>query len=199
MSSEFTCEDIEFTFRVHEYFRTKKLPYRILSLPDIVGVTDGPNSVARLIRQRARWQSVISDTVWHYRHMFGKQRFGTVGCFGVPYYIVGEILAPVFQALSVLVIVLGAALGLLSVREVIQAMLILGCGSALLTNLALLLQERHSRTFSGSDLIYMLLLTPLELFFYRPVMFWAQFKGMIEFMRGERGWNKFARNERPAV
>ncbi len=199
MSSEFTCEDIEFTFRVHEYFRTKKLPYRILSLPDIVGVTEGPNSVARLISQRARWQRVISETVWHYRHMFGNPRFGTVGCFGVPYYIVGEILAPVFQALSVLVIVLGAALGLLSVREVIQAMLILGCGSALLTNLALLLQERHSRTFSGSDLIYMLLLTPLELFFYRPVMFWAQFKGMIEFMRGERGWNKFARNERPAV
>jgi hypothetical protein len=97
------------------------------------------------------------------------------------------------------VIVLGAVLGLLGWRELVQALLILGCGSALLTNLALLLQERHSRTFTGSDLVFMLLLTPLELFFYRPVLFLAQFKGMIEFMRGERGWNKFARNERPAI
>ena len=68
----------------------------------------------------------------------------------------------------------------------------------MLANASLWLQERHARTFTGPDLRFMLLLAPLELFFYRPILFWAQFKGMIEFPRGERGWNKFARNARAA-
>jgi cellulose synthase/poly-beta-1,6-N-acetylglucosamine synthase-like glycosyltransferase len=199
LSSNFTCEDIEFTFRVHEHFRRRKLPYRILSLPDIVGVTEGPNSIARLISQRARWQRVIAETVWHYRHMFGNVRYGTVGCLGVPYYVLGEVLSPIFQALSVIVIVIGSVMGLVGWREVVQALLILGCGSAMLANASVFLQERHTRTFTRPDVRFMLILGPLELFFYRPIVFWAQFKGMIECLRGERGWNKFARNTRTAA
>jgi poly-beta-1,6-N-acetyl-D-glucosamine synthase len=198
-SRHFTCEDIEFTFRVHEHYRKKGESYRILSLPEIVGVTEGPNSAARLVSQRARWQRVISETVWHYRHMIGNIRYGTVGLLGMSYYLVGEILAPVFQALSLLVIVLGAVTGLLGVRDFIQSMLILAFGSGLLTNFAILMRERHSRTFRGKDLRFLLLLTPLELVLYRPILFWAQFKGMIEFLRGDRGWNKFSRNERTPV
>ena len=64
----------------------------------------------------------------------------------------------------------------------------------------ILMRERHSRTFRGADLRFLLLLTPLELVLYRPVLFWAQFKGMIEFLRGDRSWNKFSRNARtPAI
>jgi poly-beta-1,6-N-acetyl-D-glucosamine synthase len=195
-SKDFTCEDIEFTFRVHEHFRRKRLPYRILSMPEIVGVTEGPNTVAKLVSQRARWQRVISETVWHYRHMLGNIRYGSVGVLGMTYYVIGEILAPVFQGLSVMVIVLGAATGLLGWLEFLESIVILSFGSGLLTNFAILMRERHSRTFRGADLRFLLLLTPLELVLYRPILFWAQFKGVLEFLRGDRGWNKFARNAR---
>jgi cellulose synthase/poly-beta-1,6-N-acetylglucosamine synthase-like glycosyltransferase len=198
-SKDFTCEDIEFTFRVHEHFRSKRQPYQILSMPEIVGVTEGPNTIGKLVSQRARWQRVISETVWHYRRMLGNLRYGTVGMLGMTYYVVGEILAPVFQGLSVVVIVLGAASGLLSVLDFVQSLVILAFAGGLLTNYSILMRERHSRTFRGSDLYYLILLTPLELVLYRPILFWAQFKGMIDFFRGERGWNKFARNARTAT
>jgi cellulose synthase/poly-beta-1,6-N-acetylglucosamine synthase-like glycosyltransferase len=197
-STEFTCEDIEFTFRVHEHFRAKRQPYQILSLPEIVGVTEGPSSVGSLVSQRARWQRVISETVWHYRRMLGNVRYGTVGLLGMTYYLIGEVFAPIFQGLSVLVIVLGALTGLLRWQEFVQALLILAFASGLLTNFAILMRERHSRTFRGSDLRFLLLLTPLELVLYRPILFWAQFKGLIEFLRGDRSWNKFTRNARIA-
>jgi poly-beta-1,6-N-acetyl-D-glucosamine synthase len=197
-SRDFTCEDIEFTFRVHERYRSKGQPYQILSLPEIVGVTEGPATIARLVSQRARWQRVISETVWHYRRMLANPRYGTVGTLGMTYYVIGEILSPIFQALAVVVTILGAALGLLSWLEFIQSLLILGFATGMLTNFAILMRERHSRTFRASDLRFLLLLTPFELVLYRPILFWAQFKGMIDFLRGDRSWNKFSRNARTA-
>lgn len=197
-SGDFTCEDIEFTFRVHDHFRTLKAPYRIVSLPDIVGVTEGPDSIARLVSQRARWQRVISETVWHYRHMFGNVRYGSVGLCGMPYYVIGELLAPWFQALSALVLVVGLGSGLLGWTQLVQSLLALAFGIGILANAALLLQERHGRTFTGRDLCFLLMLGPLELFFYRPILAWAQLKGMFQWARGDRSWNKFARNARTA-
>ena len=96
-SSDFTCEDIEFTFRVHEHFRRLGLPYRIVCIPDEVGATEGPQRARSLIAQRARWQRVILETFWHYRFMMGRRRYGTVGFLGMPFYLLSEVLAPVFE------------------------------------------------------------------------------------------------------
>ena len=60
------------------------------------------------------------------------------------------------------------------------------------------MRERHSHTFRGRDLRFLLLLTPLELVLFRPILFWAQVKGMFQFVRGDRGWDKFSRNARTA-
>ena len=77
--TEFTCEDIELTFRVHERFLREGRDYRIHCLPDSVGVTEGLDTVAKLVSQRERWQRVISETVVHYRRMWFNPRYGTVG------------------------------------------------------------------------------------------------------------------------
>jgi len=64
-SRAFTCEDIELTFRVHERHLRERRPCQVLCLPDTVGTTEGPDRVSRLVSQRARWQRVITETVWH--------------------------------------------------------------------------------------------------------------------------------------
>jgi poly-beta-1,6-N-acetyl-D-glucosamine synthase len=195
-SKNFTCEDIEFTFRVHEHFRAAGTPYRVYSLADPVGVTEGPDTIRALVSQRARWQRVITESVWHYRRMLLNRKYGTVGMIGMPYYVLAEVLAPVFQLLALLSIPLAAAAGLLRWEDFVRILLILAFGGALFTNLALLLQERSSRRFAVADLPYLLVLGPFELLLYRPVIFYAQIKGAIDFLRGDRRWNKFQRNKR---
>ena len=59
-----------------------------------------------------------------------------------------------------------------------------------------LLEERARHTFSKRDLLFMAALAPLELFFYRPVIMFAQLKGTVDFLLGDRSWNKFERNDR---
>jgi hypothetical protein len=48
----------------------------------------------------------------------------------------------------------------------------------------------------AADRPYLILLSPLELLLYRPVIFYAQFKGVFGFLRSDRGWHKFQRNRR---
>jgi hypothetical protein len=81
----------------------------------------------------------------------------------------------------------------------LRTLAILALGNGIFTSAAILLQERAFRTFSARDLPYMIALGPLELFLYRPFIMFAQVKGTIDFLFGDREWHKFERNRREAA
>jgi len=192
-SRAFTCEDIEFTFRVHESFRRRRHPYRIVSLTSIAGCTESPNTLDNLVSQRARWQRVILETLWAYRRMFLNPRYGSVGTVGVPHYVVTEVLAPFFQTLALAVLVPVWWYGLLDIR-LLELMFAVAFANAALTNAAILLHDIEARRYPLSNLVELILQAPIDLFVYRPIIFVAQIKGLVDFLRGEKGWHKFARN-----
>jgi poly-beta-1,6-N-acetyl-D-glucosamine synthase len=198
-SSQFTCEDIEMTFRVHEHMLRNERPYRILSLPNLVAQTEGPSGIGSLVSQRARWQRVTLETIWEYRRMFLRPRYKNVGMLGVPYYALFECLAPVFQVLSFLTLGLAFAYGVLGWQSYAAFLGMMAFGTALPTTLAVSLHDRGFRDYRVRDLVRMLLMGPLDLFLYRPILMWAGLVGSWEFMRGDKRWNKFERNVRPAT
>ncbi len=107
-SPDFTCEDIELTFRVHRVLRDRGASYRIACLPDCVGVTEGPDTFRKLVSQRERWQRVILETCWDNRRMCFNPRYGKVGLLGLPYYLLAEIVAPVVEVLALATLTVGA-------------------------------------------------------------------------------------------
>jgi cellulose synthase/poly-beta-1,6-N-acetylglucosamine synthase-like glycosyltransferase len=195
-STSFTCEDIELTFRVHEHFRRMKKPYRILSLGETVGVTEGPTGVRSLIRQRERWQRVIMETVVAYRRMLGRHSYGSVGKFGLPFYVLSEIAAPFAEIFSVLVLGVAVATGLLDLRVFALTLVSVAVLNGLLVNVAVLVDDYTNRLYRLRDLVRLCLLGPLELFLYRPIVIFARARGVVGYLRGDRSWNKFARNVR---
>ena len=197
-STVFTCEDIELTFRVHERLRREGRNYEIVSLADTVGVTEGPDRVATLVAQRERWQRVILETVFHYRGMLFRRRYGAVGFVGMPFFILSEVAAPVFEVLALSSIALGIALGAFAVEQTLLMLGLLALANGVFTSTSILLQDRTARTYPLRDLARLIALGPLDLFLYRPLIFWARAKGTWRFMRGDRGWHKFERNARPA-
>ena len=66
----------------------------------------------KLVSQQERWHRVISETVWHYRGMWFRKRYGSVGMLGVPFTFAAEVLAPVFEALTVATLIGALAVGL---------------------------------------------------------------------------------------
>jgi len=196
-SPKFTCEDIEMTFRVHEHMLRTKQPYRIISLPNLIAQTEGPSKIPQLVSQRARWQRVTMETIWEYRRMFLRPSYRNVGMLGVPYYTLFECFAPLFQVASVVTLVLAGVYGVLGWPSYLAFLGIMAFGTALPTTLAISLHDRGYRDFRVRDLVRMLLLGPLDLFLYRPILMWAGLVGVWEFMRGDKRWNKFERNARP--
>lgn len=195
-SKEFTCEDIEMTFRVHERYLREKRPYRIISLPFMVAQTEGPDSVSRLVSQRARWQRVILETVWHFRKMMLRPTYSVVGLIGFPYYVFFEAIAPFFQAFSILVFGLAVWLNFLNWPIYLSLLGTIVFLTALPTTVAVLLHDQSYRDFHIRDLVKMLLLALLDLFLYRPILMYAGFKGTVDFLKGVKSWDKFDRNVR---
>ncbi len=197
-STEFTCEDIELTFRIHEKFRREGRDYRILSLAETVGVTEGPDRPSRLIAQRERWQRVIMETVFHYRKMLFNPRYGTVGLVGIPFFLVSEVVAPVFELLALLGIVGGFATGAFPLTSALLMLAAISFANGIFATAAVLLEDRTSRAYRLRDLLWLIGLGLVELIAYRPLIVIARAKGTWRFLRRDTGWHKFERNARPA-
>jgi cellulose synthase/poly-beta-1,6-N-acetylglucosamine synthase-like glycosyltransferase len=196
-SSDFTCEDIEMTFRIHKRYLSEGKPYRILSLPNMVAHTEGPRTIRSLVSQRARWQRVTLETIWHYRAMLGRPRYGAAGMIGVPYYVLFECLAPLMQVLSAVCLIAAVFLGLMDWPAYLALLGIMALATAVPTTFAVSMHDTAFRDYRTGDLVRMLLLGPLDLFLYRPILLYAGLRGCWEFLRKDKRWNKFERNVRP--
>jgi biofilm PGA synthesis N-glycosyltransferase PgaC len=196
-SPEFSCEDMEFTFRVHEHFLRLGRPYRIVAMPDPVGRTEGPNKVGSLVSQRARWQRVMLETTWRYRRMILNPRYKAFGLLGLPFCIVSEIVAPFVEVVALLTLAAAAALGAVNWVEYVLTLGVMSFANAALTVAAIRLEDVGTRSYRMRDLAGLILLSPLELLIYRPILFWAHLRGLVGFFRGEKRWHRFERNARP--
>jgi biofilm PGA synthesis N-glycosyltransferase PgaC len=197
-SRAFTCEDIEMTFRAHERQLRTGRPYEIISLPEAVATTEAPDRIRSLIAQRARWQRVTLETVWHYRRMILNPRYGVVGLLGLPFYIASEVLAPVFEVLAFVNLAVALWLGLFAWPAYLVFLAIISFANAILSAAAIMLDDATGRSYRLRHVLRLLLLGPLELVAYRPILMWARLRGTWGFLHGHRGWEKFERNVRPA-
>ena len=111
----------------------------------------------------------------------------------MPYYVFYEGLAPFMEFLSLVVLGLACWLGFIGWPVFF---LFLGAqvfSNAILTNAA---QDIGSRSYSLSSLGELIFLGLLELIVYRPVVLFARWRGVVEFVRGDKSWYKFERNRR---
>ena len=172
-------------------------PIASSSLPDCVGVTEGPDTMRKLVSQRERWQRVILETCWANRRMLLNPRYGTVGMLGMPFYVLSEIVAPLFEIVAVATLFGRRAAGLVDGWEFVVLTLAITFGNSALTTGALAdAGPRGARRTAVAASLVCSLLMPLELFVYRPFMGWARVKGTWRCLRGDKGWHKFERNVR---
>ena len=161
-----------------------------------MATTEGPDRVASLISQRARWQRVILETVWHYRRMLGNPRYGAVGLLGMPFYLLAECVAPFFELAAAVTLVLAVVFGVFDVWQFLAFVGVISMLNACFTVAALVAQDRLMREMEWGDLLRLVLVSPLELLLYRPWLTAARLKGTIDLLRGRKDWNKFERNRR---
>jgi hypothetical protein len=139
---------------------------------------------------------VIDETVVHHRRMWFNPGYKSVGVVGAPFYLLSEVVSPVFELLALGALVASVALGIFQPLAFLVVLAAMAFANAALTAAAILLDDLQSRLYRKRDLVRLLLYAPFDMVLYRPIIFWARMKGSWRFLRGDMGWYKFERNIR---
>jgi cellulose synthase/poly-beta-1,6-N-acetylglucosamine synthase-like glycosyltransferase len=176
-------EDFELVMRLHKRMRDQGRDYRIEFVAEPVCWTEVPTTVSVLHRQRRRWHRGLWETLWSYRAMLG--RYGRVGLVALPWYWLFELLAPVLELAGLLLIGVGAALGMINMAYFWLFMAV-AYGYAILVTLAALAIEEMSfpKYRRWRDLSVALLACVAENLGYRQATAWWRAEGWWSALRG---------------
>ncbi|MBN2453798.1 MAG: glycosyltransferase family 2 protein [Candidatus Omnitrophica bacterium] len=196
-SLDFTCEDIELTFRAHDYAaKNRKKGYRIVMLPYCVGWTEGPHNIASLISQRARWQRVTIETMWAYRYMMCEPKYGAFAFLTMPYMLFYEVLGVFMEMASLAFVAFGWLTGVLQFNVFIAFFALMLLLQAFTSLLSILTFVQGQRVFRMKYIVYMIFLTLIEFFWYRWIISIAKVRGTIDFLFRKKTFDQYARAKR---
>ncbi|MDD4954667.1 MAG: glycosyltransferase family 2 protein [Candidatus Omnitrophica bacterium] len=194
---DFTCEDIEFTFRAHDYLaKNKDKGYRIMMLPYYIGWTEGPSNIRSLLSQRERWQRVTDETIWRYKYMMLNPRYGAFAFLTFPYFLLYEVLGVFFEVSSIAFIAAGWWLGALSIKTFFAFLLLMILSQALISLVSIFSFVRIQRLFRVRYVIYLIFLTFLEFLAYRWIISAAKLLGTYKYFAKAKEHSKYQRAKR---
>jgi cellulose synthase/poly-beta-1,6-N-acetylglucosamine synthase-like glycosyltransferase len=187
-------EDMELVVRMHRHLREQGKPYRVQFVPDPVCWTEAPETLKVLSRQRRRWQRGLAETLWRHRRITLNPRYGVLGLFAMPYFIVFELLGPPLALLGYIVLPIAWALGLLSFGFLLSFLIVAVLLGQLLSISALALEEfsfrRHPR---GREIYRMMGYAAIENLGYRQLTDIWRGIAFWDLLRRKRSWGDMQR------
>ena len=187
-------EDMEIVARLHRAWRDRGKPYRIVFQPDPVCWTEAPETVKILASQRNRWQRGTCQVLSYHLGMLLRPKYGSVGMFALPYFLIFEAAGPIIEAAGYIVTIFAVAFGLL---DVVFAQLLFLCAvvlGAMISLTSVLLEEMSYRRYPKvRHLLMLAALGVIENFGYRQLTTWWRLRGVIDFVRKKQGWGTMTR------
>ena len=180
-------EDFELVMRIHKRLRDEGRDYRIEFVPEPVSWTEVPVTAKVLRNQRRRWHRGLWETLWAYRSMLFRPRYGRVGWVALPYYWLFELLAPLLELLGIVIVPLALLLGVVDVPFAVL-FLVLAYGYAVLVTLAAMVVDewafhKHDRWRAIWQTVAA---SVLENIGYRQATVWWRLEGWWSSLRGKR-------------
>jgi cellulose synthase/poly-beta-1,6-N-acetylglucosamine synthase-like glycosyltransferase len=187
-------EDFELIVRLQRHLREKAIHARVVFIPDPVAWTEVPVSIAVLGRQRERWHRGLIATMVTHRRLIFNPRYGATGLIAMPYYFFAELLAPLVEAVGLILTVFGTFFGLLAPAYAIAFFVVAYLYGTVLSLAAILMEEvsfnryRHHR-----DMWRLLAFAFIEPFGYRQITVWFRLKAFWRYFRGDQSWGRMNR------
>lgn len=191
-SNDTLAEDQDLTIQV------RKLGYEIGYTENAIGLTEAPDSLRGLAKQRFRWSYGTLQCLWKHKDALFNPKFGTLGFIAMPNVWIFQVLFPLISPLMDLMFVwtfISAILGYLqhngeySPTNLTAVMLYYGLFlvvDLLGASFAFCLEKREQ-----SSLLWWL---PIQRFGYRQVIYYVMVKSVFTAIRGSIvGWGKLER------
>ncbi|MCC5949748.1 MAG: glycosyltransferase family 2 protein [Nitriliruptoraceae bacterium] len=187
-------EDMELIAKIRRRGVEAGVPSRVEFLPDPIAWTEVPSSLRVLAGQRDRWHRGLADALWRHRRMMGNPRYGVLGTFVAPTFLLLELLAPVVELLGLVAVGVALALGAVDGSFALLLLLVAYGWGLLLSLLAIALEEfSFERVGSPRDRLRLILWAVIEPFGYRQLTVYWRLRGLSRWLRGRTDWGTMHR------
>ncbi|MCW2920912.1 MAG: hypothetical protein JWL76_786 [Thermoleophilia bacterium] len=188
-------EDMELVVRIHRHMRRERRPYRIGFVPDPVCWTEAPEDLKNLRSQRIRWHRGLTDVLFRHRSMALNPRYGVVGMFAIPHFVLFELLAPVVELSGLVLVPVSWSLGYVNWVFVLAFMSMALLFGIFLSIAALALEEMALRRYpSVRQLLTLVVYAFVENLGYRQLTAWCRIRGLLkELRRADAVWESLDR------
>jgi len=175
-------EDFELVMRLHLAMLEKGRPYRIGQVYFADAFTDGPESIRELASQRKRWQVGFISTLRAHAAKLLRFPKSPAAFFALPYLLFFELLAPLFQLVSYVVLPLLFVFQILELRFLVLTAAAAAFNACI--NTGFLAVDFHYHSFYGGREKARLYCAALcEPFFYHQLNCYWKFSGAVESLR----------------
>jgi cellulose synthase/poly-beta-1,6-N-acetylglucosamine synthase-like glycosyltransferase len=182
-------EDIDLVVRIRRHCYRKKIPHRIVFVPDPICWTEAPERWRVLARQRGRWQRGLIQTFQLYGRMVFNPRYGVVGLFALPFYLVFELLGPIVELLGYLTFVLLIFWNKVHYPFALLFFAVSVVLGTLLSISSIFLEELSSKRYPRFRDIFILgAYSVLENLYYRQFLSLVRAKAFLDYFRGRNVW-----------
>lgn len=195
-STQTIGEDMELVVRLRRRSYENGVPHRVVFVADAVAWTQVPDSNRVLGSQRDRWHRGLSEVLWRHRVILFNARYRAMGIVSFPYFAFFELLAPVVELVGIVALIVGLSFGMVDVQFAVLFFLLAYGYGTVLTLAALLLEELGLRRYRTlEDRLLLILWAFLENLGYRQRTVVWRVKGLVRFLRGEKGWGVMERSK----
>jgi cellulose synthase/poly-beta-1,6-N-acetylglucosamine synthase-like glycosyltransferase len=187
-------EDMMLVVKLHKVKRRERRQYRVSFVTDTICWTEIPSTIRVLARQRVRWQMGLMESIFENREMILNPRYGIIGLFSMPFYILTEIVPPFFEPIGYAVLAVGIGTGVLPLATLLRFFVIAWVYSLMHTLYALIMESYGIGNKAPiHHFIIKFLASLLENFFYRQINIWCKLKGFFRFFTRKREWGSMER------
>jgi len=187
-------EDMDLVVRLHRYLKENNIQATLPFIPDPVAWTEVPTRVRVLARQRERWHRGLIGTLWSHRRMLFNPRYGRTGMIAVPFYVFGELLAPIVEFGGWVMLGIGLLIGALDTQFALIFFLVAVGYGTLLSVWAVVLEELSFRRYRRrSDFWRLIGFALIEGLGYRQMTVLFRLHAFWRHFRGVETWGRMTR------
>jgi len=187
-------EDMELVVRLRRLGYEQRAASKVVFVPDPTAWTEVPESWGVLGRQRDRWHRGLTDTLWRHRKLIGNPNYGAMGLVVFPYFVLVELMAPIVEALGLVVLAASLTVGLIDhTFALLYFALAIGIGLVLSVATLILDQASFMRYRRPGDLAWLVWWSVAENLGFRQMTVYWRLRGLWKYMRGRSDWGAMTR------
>lgn len=193
-------EDMELVVRLHVFCRNNKIPYSVRYEPDAVCWSQVPESLGDLRKQRRRWHLGLFQSLMKHRKVFMNPVYGWLGMVSYLYYLLYELLSPIFQVVGWAAMAASAVTGILNWDFMIRFYLMYTMYNAVLT-ITIFIQRIYTLNLKMSvlDAVKAVVVCVLENVFFRLFLDVVRVTAFIGYRKRKKQWGNIKRVKQDGV